>query len=174
MDRDIFLPVSPFGYVRTLRTDDVSQSYADALSDKELTEFMVTKGRVFTIGDLVAYIQQNLDDPHALLLGIFDQDDRLVGTSRIHDISGGEPFCWMGIFIFHREMMGKGLGTHVVRTVSDYAMQVLGLKSVRASILTINEASRSCFRKAGFSLAEGGLEYQGLSREIWERRQADV
>ena len=173
MDSNVHMPIDPFGYIRTLHVNDVSQAYVDALNDRDITIFMMARGRTVA-SDVVKYIEDNLADPCALLLGIFDQNDCLIGTSRVHDISHEASSCWMGVFLFHKEIMGKGLGSSVVRIVSDYVMKVLHISRVQAGILTINESSRACFRKAGFSLAEDGLDYHGLSREIWERRKANV
>lgn len=170
MEHDVRLSLDSHGYVRPLHVHDVCQSYINALNDRNLTVFMETGGRTFVAEDIKAYIEQNLADPYALLWGVFDRDDRLVGTSRVHDISLQDSFCWMGIFLFHVGVMGKGLGSGVVRAVSGYALQELNLTSVRVGIISGNEASRGCFRKAGFQLLDSEPNYNGRMREIWERR----
>lgn len=172
MDRDIHIPVSPNGYVRILHTEDVGADYINALNDRELTSFMMPSDHEYTHADIVQYVVDNLADTRALLFGVFDDQHRLIGTSRVHDISPDDQSCWMGVFLFRTELMGKGRGSGVVRAVSDFALQSCGVSRVQAGIYTINEASRACFRKAGFVLAQDGLEYNGQSREIWERRKS--
>ncbi len=174
MQTDISLPLGSFGYVRPLQVDDVNQAYVDALNDKDLTVFLETKGRSFVKDDLVSYINENHADPYALLWGVFTQDGGLVGTSRVHDVCREDSSCWMGIFLFHRDVMSKGLGSSVARAISDYMLETFGLDTVRAGIIEGNDASRACFRKAGFVLLENAQAYNGRVREVWARGLVDA
>lgn len=174
MEREIFLPLDSFGYARLLRADDINDAYIDALNNTDLTVFLETKGRSFTRADLVAYAQENLSDPCAFLLGVFAQDGTLVGTSRVHDIAQDGSSCWMGIFLFHRDVMGKGLGSCVVRAVSDYMLKTHKIGVVQAGIIMGNDASRACFRKADFMMLENAQSYNGRVREVWGRSLPDV
>lgn len=51
---------------------------------------------------------------------------------------------------------GRGVGTAALRALADLAFSSLGLSRLMASIKPDNRASREAFRKAGFTLDEGG------------------
>lgn len=174
MVRDICLPLGSFGFVRPLQVADINAAYLDALNDADLTVFLETKGRRFVQDDLITYVHQNQQDLRALLLGVFSPEGMLVGTSRIHDIAPDGTDCWIGIFLFHRPGMGQGLGSRVVRAVSDYMLTNGTVAVVKAGIINGNDASRGCFRKAGFTLLEEGQPYHGRVREVWGRSLADA
>ncbi len=79
---------------------------------------------------------------------------------------------------------GKGYGTRVVRELSAYGFDQLGLEKIEAYIFTGNEASRWIFEKNGFML-EGTIRSAvrkrgqvldewlfGITRQDYERRKA--
>lgn len=166
---EIMLSVGDFGYIKTLQANQVSQGYIDALNNKELTHFMEIGERQYNSEDISCYIQSNISDPAAYLFGVFSKENELVGTSRLHDISVYDGIAWMGIFLFSKDIMGRGVGSQVVKSVSSYALDKLALGRIQAGIITENAASRACFRKAGFSLLAEEKNYRGRSREIWAR-----
>ena len=118
-----------------------------------------------------AFVQQNVDDPRAILFGIFVQD-HLVGTSRVHEINSETPppSAFIGLAIFDRREWGNGLGTRAMRAVIDFCHDRLRLDVVRGIADRQHEISRAMLRRTGYVHNPGAdREADGTVMELWER-----
>ena len=119
--------------------------------------------------DVVHYIKENSNKTDTLLLGVFEEDC-LLGTSRLHDIDYKNKTAHIGIFIFLNDASKKGLGTSVIKGITDYAFFELGIHTIYAGIFVDNTASVRAFTKAGFSVHDHS-EYQGKPYQKWIKHQ---
>ncbi|HBR68361.1 MAG TPA: hypothetical protein DEA55_03190 [Rhodospirillaceae bacterium] len=158
-------------HIRPLNVKDATQEYADALNDTGRVRYMTSVGSQNTCESVARYIQENVANSDVILFGVFE-GDCLLGTSRLHDIDKECGTAWMGIFIFKDDSAKKGLGTAVIKGISSFALDVLGLREVRAGIFEDNPASERAFEKAGFYVLESKT-HEGRSYRIWIRKKAD-
>lgn len=161
----IMLPLENCMVARILRSEDISQNYIDALNNPSLNQNMATHSA--SKEALKGYVEDNFFSEDTLLFGLFDGDGILLGTSRIHDFRTYKP--WMGILIFDEKRRGQGLGSTLVRAVSNYALEKCMAKIVYAGIYKKNVASIKCFKKSGFYFYKIDEAHSGPEREIWSK-----
>jgi len=81
---------------------------------------------------------------------------QLIGYAGIADISSlnqsGEYF----IFIGDSEYWGKGIGTEVTKTITDYGFNTLGLHRVFLTVSELNQGAVKAYENAGY-IKEGLL-----------------
>lgn len=163
----IYLVLEENAFLRILTVEDVCPSYIQALNDPVTNQNMVAgHERHETEESVRAYVEEHYISPDSLLFGAF-VNSQLIGTSRLYDFS--DRSSWMGILMLGSEWRGKGWGSRVVKTISDYAFSGLNSSAVRAAIYQRNEASRRCFTKAGFARESIDHLYEGPVREIWAK-----
>jgi ribosomal-protein-alanine N-acetyltransferase len=157
-------------FIDLLRESDVNQTYIDALNDRNRVQHMVSVKEKMSYDDAVRYVRENLNKVDTFLFGIFEQEI-LLGTSRLHDIDRHNGTAHIGIFIFPHDPPKKGLGTSVIKTITDYAFSELGLHTIHAGIFIDNTASIRAFTKAGFNVHDHS-EYQGRHYQKWIKQRA--
>lgn len=79
--------------------------------------------------------------------------ERLVGTVRLYGIYNAEPCCHIGICLFESTVWGKGLGSCVIRRVTEWAFHNLDLHTVRAGAYEENVGSQKAFQSAGYKFS---------------------
>lgn len=162
---NIRIPLPREMFMRPLRESDASHGYVSALNDRERTKYMTSLNSAVSQDDLRAYINDNYNNSHNLLLGVFD-GDALLGTCRLHDIDFHAGTTYLGIFIFESLSKYKGLGTSVITAACDFAFTDLGIKTVNAGIFIDNMPSVRAFTKAGFQVVDSD-EYHGKAYQRW-------
>ena len=76
--------------------------------------------------------------------------DRPVGSSYLRDIDGDSGSAEYGIFIGEADARGIGLGYDILCATMDFAINDLGLNTIRARAISSNMASIHIFEKYGF------------------------
>lgn len=156
-------------HIRPLNVQDATQEYVDALNDTGRVRHMTSVGSRNTRESVAGYIEENIAKPDVILFGVFERD-YLLGTSRLHDIDKESSVAWMGIFIFRDDTRKKGLGTAVIKGISTFALNDLGLNEVRAGIFDDNLASERAFEKAGFCVLDEKI-HEGKPYKVWMRKK---
>tara|TARA_R110002072_G_scaffold44003_10_gene123428 strand:- start:15 stop:554 length:540 start_codon:yes stop_codon:yes gene_type:complete len=140
--------------MRPLLAEDVTQAYVDGLNDRAVNTFLLgPRSSRQTIETVRAFVEQNQQDPAAILFGIF-KAGRHFGNVRLHDIS--QTDAWIGVAVFDTGEWRKGLGSRCVARAARFAVADLGLERVNAGIDRHNERSKKAFARAGFQLAHDG------------------
>jgi len=129
-----------------------------------------SKGFTHTFESTQDFIRAHLNSEKNYLFGLF-LENTLVGTSRLHDIDWNGLFAWQGVLIF-KNLQGKGFGSLLVKTVSDYVLQYCGISKIQAGILERNIISQKVFLKSGFHHFENDTTFDG--RQIWIKEKNSV
>jgi RimJ/RimL family protein N-acetyltransferase len=77
-------------------------------------------------------------------------DDRLIGTTGLHQIDPIARKAEFGINVGDRAFQSKGYGTEAVRLALRYGFEELNLNRLALSVFANNPRAISCYQKVGF------------------------
>ncbi len=140
-------------YLRPLLPEDITEDYVNGLKDPEVNKYLVDVRRnVQTRDSVEKYIRFNLENPSAILFGIFIKNDskRMVGTIHVSGLDFFHFTASVGICLFAKQFWKKGHAQQAIQLVKDYLFGVLGLHHLEAGVYTKNTNSINCFARAGF------------------------
>lgn len=80
---------------------------------------------------------------------ILNEARQIIGTVGLRNLDFRSGEGTLGIII-RADVVGKGYGTDTVRTVLDYAFDVLGLRRVLLDVAASNHRARHVYEKLGF------------------------
>lgn len=114
---------------------------------------------------------QKLQGDKNVRLGIFLQDDTVIGDVALQGIDWQNRSCDIGMGIAKIENRNRGYGKEAVRLMLDYAFHHLGLERVSANTLEGNISAQKSLEKMGFvlegrerqSVYFGGRKYDRLN-----------
>ena len=153
--------------LRTLRSEDVGETYMSWLSDPDVTRYLEIRFTVQTLQGAREFISSTNASEDSLFLGMFLKSS---GT-HIGNIKLG-PMDWhhrrgdIGLIIGDKVQWGKGFATEAIAGVTGYAFAVLDLHKLSAGLYGANEGSRRAFLKAGW-FEEGSRRDHWLSEGKW-------
>ena len=153
--------------LRTLRSEDVGETYMSWLSDPDVTRYLEIRFTVQTLQGAREFISSTNASEDSLFLGMFLKSR---GT-HIGNIKLG-PMDWhhrrgdIGLIIGDKVQWGKGFATEAIAGVTAYAFAVLELHKLSAGLYGDNEGSRRAFLKAGW-FEEGRRSDHWLSEGKW-------
>lgn len=140
------------GYLRPLRPVDVHLDYISGLNDQEVNRYLeVAKHIPQTEQSVSEFVRSNQKSFDALLFGIWRTgDNRHCGTIRLHQIEYFHKTAYVGVCLFDKSTWGNKLGSKVIKAVTRWALETLGLHWIEAGIYTENIASQRAFLAAGY------------------------
>lgn len=138
-------------FLKLLAPIDVKKSYVDWMQDEEAIQFLESRFKKHTLGDIKKYIEQTNDGIHNFMFGIFlKEKDEHIGNIKIGGIDQIHRFGNIGILIGNKQMWGKGYGTEAIKLATQYAFNELDLHKLIAGIYSNNRGSYNAFMKAGY------------------------
>lgn len=141
--------------LRTLTTEDATDTYCRWLSDKKVNRFLEARFRSFTIKDIAEFIASCNSNPDVLLLGIINRSDgKHIGNIKLGPIDRNHGLGDIGLLIGEPDKWGVGFAREAIKAVSDYGLGPLRLHKITASCYGSHVASRKAFEANGF-LVEG-------------------
>lgn len=150
---------TPRTYLRQLTASDAVQAYADWLNDSMVNEYLETRHVHQTVKTCEDFIQNCNADPCSHLFGIFLRDsDAHIGNAKLGFINQTHARGELSMFIGVKSCWGKGFATEVVRSITEYGFEHLGLERIQAGCYEEHIASLSVFKKVGYQV-------EGLLRE---------
>ena len=147
---------TPPGFLRPMLESDVTDDYVLGLNDPRINQYLEVRHHLQTHDSVSSFVRMNKDSPDMILWGFWygeESQERLVGTVRLHGVDNAKSYCHIGICLFERTLWGKGLGSHVIRTVTEWAFDNLDLHTVRAGVYVENIGSQKAFLSAGYQFS---------------------
>jgi RimJ/RimL family protein N-acetyltransferase len=102
-----------------------------------------------TYDDAEAWFAALTSDPNPLHWAI-EVDGRFVGTARLHGLDETDRRARYAIGLLATDLLGRGIGTEVTRTLLAYAFRDLGLHRVDLRVLAFNTRAIACYARCGF------------------------
>jgi RimJ/RimL family protein N-acetyltransferase len=136
--------------------DDVN----DLLAVKNDNEAAMLLGGVhhqYTEEDITNWINfHNSQEDEAVFVVVDTDTGHVIGHAGIYKIDKRIRRAEYGILIGAKNSRGKGYGTKITNTISEYGFSVLGLHKIKALVLKENLPSYYMFKKCGY-VEEGVL-----------------
>ena len=137
--------------LRALEQEDIELLYRWE-NDLEIWEVSNTKVP-FSKYILAQYLKESAKDIYTLKqlrLVIQNENMNPVGAVDLFDFEPYHLRAGVGILIHNKGDRQKGYASDALMALSDYALNVLGLKQLYANISNDNQSSIQLFEKAGF------------------------
>lgn len=141
-------------YLRPLLTDDITVDYINGLNDPEVNKYLVNvRQTVQTYSTVEKYVQSSMQDPHAILFGIFFKNNPkpLIGTVHVSHIDFFHFIASIGICLFSKRVWNKGYAINALNMVKEYLFGTIGLHYLEGGVYAENTNSIKLFTRAGFS-----------------------
>lgn len=144
-------------YLRYLNENDATQRYAEWLNDPEVNKYLETRHSVQTIESCKSFIKQCNEDNKSHLLGVFlKETEQHIGNVKIGFINDLYKRGQISLFLGEKSCWGNGYSSELIKAVTEYGFNILGLRRIEAGCYEENLASLRVFLKAGYTV-EGFL-----------------
>lgn len=142
---------TPRLYLRHLESSDASEIYAGWLNDPQVNRYLETRHVLQTSASCREFIDQCNADPGSKLFGVFlKETGEHIGNAKIGFISSHYQRGQISLFIGERRYWGLGLSSELVRGLTAYGFEHLGLHRLEAGCYEDNLASLRVFLKSGY------------------------
>lgn len=154
----------PGGRLRPLVADDIHAGYVAGLNDPQVNRYLVAvRQQVQTVETVRAFVEANHLSVDGVLFGIWvDGQQRHCGTVRLYQVDRTTGAADVGICIFDRGAWGRSLGATAISAVTAWALDDLGLNTIKAGVYAENIASLTAFIKAGYTVSEDIVDHYEL------------
>lgn len=158
------------GYLRPLKRSDVHPGYIKGLNDSDVNRYLEVRHFRQTRQSVINFVLANEEASNAVLWGVWVTGCRNhVGTVRIHNIDHLEKKAVIGICLFEKSIWGHGIGSVVIRKVTQWAFESEGVRFVEAGVYMGNIASKKTFLGAGYLWArdlQSDFEFEGKPARV--------
>ena len=157
-------------FFRYLKKSDVNKEYKEWLNDKDVNKYLEIRHEQHTILNIKDFISSQNKSSNNHLLGIFYKQNGLhIGNVKIGPVHKFHPVSELSLFIGNKEYWHKGLGSEIIKTISNYAFKNLGIKKISAGAYSENISSIKAFLKNGYKI-------EGIKRKhyILNSKLADI
>ena len=97
------------------------------------------------------FIEKLYKDDREILLGIaLKENDQLIGSVGLHEISMPSRHAELGIVIGDKSCWSKGCGTETLNLMLEYGVNELGLHRIYLNVLSSNARAIRAYEKVGF------------------------
>ena len=136
--------------LRTMTTDDATETYAGWLNSPEVNLYLETKSA--TIEELVDYIKEKNAKGDTLFFGIFLKEEGThIGTIKLEPIEPDKNRATIAIMIGDKEQWGKGYAGESMQLLIDWCFEDLGFDTMELGAIGKNTAAIHAYEKLGFT-----------------------
>jgi RimJ/RimL family protein N-acetyltransferase len=161
----VFKFKSDIAELRCLKPTDVTNFYIEGLRNQK--KFIKYNATNITLKKQQDYIYKIARSQSDIICGLFI-NSILIGTAGVQNILTNK-MPTIGIFIFHNENRGKGLGSSILWSGSYLINQSIGVKHINANMDINNLLSLKAFLSCGYKIIEEnkteywvGIDYKNL------------
>lgn len=139
--------------IKILSVEDVDENYVEWLNDKEVTRFLESRWKSYSLEDLKEYVKAINESSNDIMFGIYlKENQEHIGNIKIGQINYIHRYADLG-FILGQRHWNKGYGTESIKLATEYAFKELNLNKLFAGIYSNNIGSYKAFLKAGYTEA---------------------
>lgn len=133
------------------------------INNPVVTQWLIVGDFPLTMASEEAWFEGQTNDPKRVNFAIETFAGEHVGNIGLHNIDYRHAVGAVGVLIGDPRNWRLGYGTDSLRTLTRYAIAVVGLRLLLAEVMAENEASVALFRKVGYQ------EYGRIPQRWWKR-----
>lgn len=127
---------------------ELIDDYLMMVNDKEVQQFIYKEPKLFTYEDEKDWVLKKLNN-NVLIFSILEKvTNKFVGNFEFIDLT--ENSSELGLSITPK-MQNKHYGTEIIKTMVDYAFNMLKLKTLYLEVFSNNERGIYLYKKLGFT-----------------------
>ncbi len=138
-------------FLREMQESDISEQFILWLHDPEVNEFLEVRHSLPNLETQQLYVSECKASTTKLYLGIFTLSEELIGSVALNSYEINK--IEIGLMIGEKSLQGQGIGTEVVRIVTNWA-ELQGFREITAGYLQGNRRSARLFSGSGFQIVE--------------------
>ncbi len=154
--------------LRDIRKTDLP-SCIKWLKDPEVTKFLSSSVKNVTEAEELQWyksIKKSKNDIVFSIIVIFE--NKYIGNCGLHKIDWIDKICELGIFIGERNYWNKGFGTAAIILLLDFAVNTIGIKTVRLFVYEYNLRAKKVYEKCGFTVKEILRDHHLFDNKYWD------
>lgn len=136
-------------YLRPLEMEDID-SFVLWLNDEEVRQYMGMTSPLNRIREKEIIERQNKDDRNMVLGIVLKENDQLIGSIGLHDVSVPHRHAELGICIGDKNCWSKGYGTEAIKLMLHHGFDQFNLHRIFLFVLDFNSRATRAYEKAGF------------------------
>lgn len=135
-------------YLSPRNIEDV-EKFTEWLNDFETTDYIGRSSRILTKEAEKEYLENHINEEATFAIVTLNED-KLIGTVSIENISHLRRIGTLGIFIGDKNYRNNGYGTEAIKLILDYGFNYLNLNNIKLDLMEFNERALACYKKCGF------------------------
>ena len=155
------------------RNMEDAEKFVEWLNDFQVTDYTGRSAKLLTLEGEKEYLQKNVNSEANFAI-IRLEDDKMIGSVSLEQISHIHRGATLGIFIGDKDGRNKGFGTEAVRLILDYGFNYLNLNNINLHVMEFNERAIACYKKCGFKEYGRRRKCYFLNGKYYDKIEMDI
>mgnify|MGYP001219044432 CR=1 FL=1 len=138
--------------LRNIKAEEVSIDYIEWLNSAEVNKYLSISIPI-TLEEQISYISDKRESETDAYVGLFNSENKLIGTSGIQNLSGSYT-CSFGIVIGSPNYRGIGLGKYLIYFISKMIFEQSDNNKIYIEVERENVPSLSSFLWCGYKFVD--------------------
>ena len=154
--------------VDILQVDQVTESYVNWFSNKEIVQYSVNQYKKFSFEGQCSYVESCLKNNDLDLYGIFD-DTLHIGNIAINNLTTVHRRAELTYVVGDTRYWGKGVASFAVSKMIEFGKSKYKLNKLYASVAGANSRSKRVLEKNGFVLEGIRKKHSFYNKEFFDQ-----
>jgi RimJ/RimL family protein N-acetyltransferase len=154
--------------VDILQVDQVTESYVNWFSNKEVVQYSVNQYKKFSFEGQCSYVESCLKNNDLDLYGIFD-DTLHIGNIAINTLTNIHRRAELTYVVGDTRYWGKGVASFAVSKIVKFGKSKYKLNKLYASLASANFRSKRVLEKNGFVLEGIRKKHLFYNKEFFDQ-----
>ena len=154
--------------VDILQVDQVTESYVNWFSNKEIVQYSVNQYKKFSFEGQCSYVESCLKNNDLDLYGIFD-DTLHIGNIAINNLTTVHRRAELTYVVGDTRYWGKGVASFAVSKMVEFGKSKYKLNKLYASVAGANSRSKRVLEKNGFVLEGIRKKHLFYNKEFFDQ-----
>ena len=151
-----------------------AEKYVEWFCDFKMTDGIGKSSSLTTVESEREWIENTLKENKLNFAIINLENDELIGTCGIMNISQKDRGAEVGIFLGNEANRSKGYGAEALRLLLDYGFNYLNLHNINLGVMSFNERAIECYKKVGFKEYGRRRESYFLNGKYYDHIYMDI
>lgn len=153
--------------------EEVIEQFTEWLNDFQVTDFIGRSAGIVTLEGEKKYFENHIEAEAGFAI-VRLEDDKIIGSISLEEISHIHRGATLGIFIGDDSGRNKGYGTEAVRLILDYGFNYLNFNNIKLDVMEFNERAIACYKKCGFKEYGRRRKCYFLNGKYYDKIEMDI